>query len=99
MAGDVRVEAQRLLASADSIKTNRDRIQSLLDEAKGIITSLSSWEGDAKENFLASFTDLTNKFESAYDLITQYINFLNQSAQEYSEAEAERADDNASFEN
>ena len=98
MAGDVRVEAQKLIASGDNIKTNRDRIKALLDDAQQTITNLSSWEGDAKENFLASFTDLRNKFETAYDVITEYINFLNTSAEQYSQAEAERANDNATFE-
>ena len=98
MAGDVRVEAQKLIASGDNIKTNRDRIKALLDDAQQTITSLSSWEGDAKENFQASFTDLRNKFETVYEVITEYINFLNTSAEQYSKAEAERANDNATFE-
>ena len=98
MAGDVKVEAQKLVTASDNIKTQRDRIRGLLDEAKSIVTSLSSWEGDAKDNFLAAFTDLENSFNAAYDLISSYITFLNESATEYSDAEAERANDNASFE-
>ena len=98
MAGDVRVEAQRLVASGESFKTQRNRIQSLLDEAQSTITNLGSWEGDAKDNFLAAFSDLKSQFDEAYNLITDYINFLNSAAEQYSAAEAERAEDNASFE-
>lgn len=99
MAGDVRVEAQKLVASGEAIKTQRDRIKGLLDEAQSTVTNLSSWEGDAKDNFLAAFTDLQNSFSAAYDLITQYVNFLNNAAEQYSKTESERAQDNATFEN
>lgn len=98
MAGDVKVEAQKLVAAGENIKTQRDRIKGLLDEAKGIVKNLSSWEGDAKDNFLAAFTDLENSFNAAYELISSYITFLNDAATEYSKAEADRANDNASFE-
>ena len=98
MAGDVRVEAQKLVAAGENIKTQRDRIKGLLDEAKGIVTNLSSWEGDAKSNFMSAFTNLENQMEDAQALITEYVNFLNRSGEEYSKAEAARAEDNATFE-
>ena len=98
MAGDVRVEAQKLVAAGENIKTQRDRIKGLLDEAKGIVTNLSSWEGDAKSNFMSAFTNLENQMEDAQALITEYVNFLNRSGEEYSKAEAARAEDNSTFE-
>ena len=99
MAGDVRVESQKLVASGEVMKSQRDRIQGLLDDAKATVTGLSSWEGDAKQNFESGFNGMSAQFDEAYNLITEYVNFLNNAAEEYSKAEAERAEDNATFEN
>lgn len=99
MAGDVKVEAQRLITSADVFKTNQSRINGLLQDAHDTVASLSSWEGDAKNNFMVAFNDLSERIQEKSAELTPYINFLNESAEKYSQAEAERAEDNATFEN
>lgn len=85
-----------ILATASEIKAKAEQLRSYNEQFKArqgdLLTRETSlcgmWEGQAKETFDKAFKSDTEQMTNFYNLMTQYIQTLEQIATEYEKAES-----------
>lgn len=89
MASQITVSTRELNSKAQTLQTNNQRLNTLIDQLRTQEASLCSmWEGDAKDEFDKAFRSDINQMKNFYDAIKDYVVKLNEIIKNYDEAEA-----------
>lgn len=86
----MRIDTDQIGATAQEIKRLNEEIKTLLEKSKSSVTSLeSTWRGEAATASIESYRTFSEKyFQSYYDVINQYVVFLEKNVKEgYQETE------------
>jgi WXG100 family type VII secretion target len=82
------VKPDVLVAKAGEITGEKGTIQSLMEEAKSNITSLTgSWKSEAAEEFQNRFKQLYDDIDAVLAILAEYISDLTEAADLYRNAE------------
>lgn len=89
MASQITVSTRELNSKAQTLQTNNQRLNTLIDQLRTQEASLCSmWEGDAKDEFDKAFRSDINQMKNFYEAIKDYVVKLNEIIKNYDEAEA-----------
>ena len=93
----MRIDTDQIGATAQEIKTLNEDIKTLLEKTKTTVSSLeNSWKGEAATSSIEAYRTFSEKyFQSYYDVINQYVVFLDKNVKEGYQ-ETERANINIS---
>ena len=95
---NVKVTSSLVRNIKDQVNSDNERMSELIERANARIQGLVSWEGEAKITYLQTFNALKNDLDKGYQMIRdQYVPFMEQTAQNYDDAEAALKASNASF--
>lgn len=86
---EIQVNSQMLRDSAQQLKSELSNFQNITQEVSNGLNSLSNtWTGEAFTNFQTNVQALNPTFEKYAEVINQYADFLNTSADQYEQTEA-----------
>lgn len=86
---EIKVNSQMLRDSASKITSELNNFQQITNEVSNGLNSLSqTWTGEAFTNFQENVHALNPTFEKYAEVIKQYADFLNTSAEQYDQTEA-----------
>ena len=84
----IKVNSTVMREKASSFKTVANSVKVFTGEMTNEVESLkSTWEGESAETLVNKFRGLADDFESIYETIISYADFLEQAAQAYDNAE------------
>ena len=95
---NVKVTSSLVRGVKTEVERDNEHMKELIERANSRIQGLVSWEGEAKNQYLQTFNSLKADLDKGYEMIkTQYVPFMEQTAQNYDSAEAALKASNASF--
>lgn len=95
---NVKVTSDMVRDVKSQVERDNERMKDLIERANNRIQGLVSWEGEAKNQYLQTFNSLKSDLDKGYEMIkTQYVPFMEKTAQSYDSAEASLKASNASF--
>ncbi len=95
---NVKITSSLVRNVKDQVNSDNERMKDLIERANSRIQGLVSWEGEAKNQYLQTFNALKADLDKGYQMIRdQYVPFMEQTAQNYDDAEAALKASNASF--
>ena len=95
---NVKVTSDMVRSVKDQVNIDNEKMKELIERANNRIQGLVSWEGEAKQQYLQTFNALKADLDKGYEMIrTQYVPFMEQTAQNYDDAETALKASNASF--
>lgn len=83
---EIRVNSEMLRSASAEIKQQGNNFNDLMSQVSQILTSIN-WEGSASESFKEKVNALKPTMERYYQVITEYGQFLETSAEQYEQAE------------
>lgn len=93
MDGNIKVDPQKLISTADEFNTTGGQVKGLTDQMLSIIDSLKSvWEGEASTTYNTKFHQLEDDMNKMYRMIEEHVRDLNEMAQQYITAENANVD-------
>lgn len=80
MAGTIKISSDQVEAIATNLENNNNKLKTTLEESQTSIKSLSStWQGEASQATISAYDSFAaNYFETYYDVIKAYVQFLRQ---------------------
>lgn len=97
---EIKVSSQVLRDASSQITNELTNFSNITDEIKQGLSSLSSsWEGEAFNSFMSQLNALTPSLEKYAEVISEYANFLNTTAEQYETTEAAAQSETDSLEN
>ena len=95
---NVKVTSDMVRSVKEQVNIDNEKMKELIERANNRIQGLVSWEGEAKQQYLQTFNALKADLDKGYEMIrTQYVPFMEQTAQNYDDAETALKASNASF--
>ena len=95
---NVKVTSSLVRGVKTEVERDNEHMKELIERANSRIQGLVSWEGEAKNQYLQTFNSLKADLDKGYEMIkTQYVPFMEKTAQNYDSAEAALKASNASF--
>ncbi len=86
---EIKVNSQMLRDASTSLMAELGNFQQITNDVSTGLNNLSNdWTGEAFNNFQANVQALNPTFEKYAEVINQYADFLNKSADQYDQAEA-----------
>lgn len=86
---EILTNTAQLRSQADTLKELNDTFKSSVNQLESTEnTLLGMWDGDAKDAFDKAFKSDKIQMDNFYNAIAQYVNVLNQIADNYDAAEA-----------
>lgn len=84
---EIRVNSELLRGASSTIKQQANTFSDLMSQVSQILTSIN-WEGSAHDSFVEKVNSLRPTMDRYYQVITEYGQFLETSAEQYEQAEA-----------
>jgi len=85
---EFKVNSAQLTSTATTINGKLEEFRSLTDNISNALSSLgSAWSGEAYNAFMEKFNEMQPSFSSYAEVISSYVTFLNQTAEQYEQAE------------
>lgn len=85
---EFRVSPQTLQQKAEELRGINSRFKSAIETLQQQEASLNGqWDGDAHDAFHSAFTNDVTRMTTFYSAVEEYVQKLNQIAQEYNKAE------------
>ena len=86
---DVKITFEEVKTKANEIHTCNVNLDQALKDIKTNITSLDAqWTSDASDTIRGKINGMQSKFQTYYDIIESYVEFLNTTASTYQSTEA-----------
>lgn len=78
MAGQMKLNSDQIIQIANNLDALNNKLRDELNNSKATVDGLSSvWTGEAANATKDAYNEFATKFfESYYDIINQYVNFL-----------------------
>jgi WXG100 family type VII secretion target len=85
---DIKITFEEVRAKATEIRGYNDTLTTTLENIKNAINALEAeWTSDTSDTIRAKITGMQPKFDSYKEVIESYAQFLNNTADEYEQAE------------
>ena len=88
MDGIIKVDPQKLIATADDFNMTGNQVKCLTEQMMTKVTSMNSvWEGEASAAYINKFKELQDDMDRMFSMISEHVKDLNEMAQQYITAE------------
>lgn len=89
MAGTISVTPEELRRSAQDVNGKVNEYVSLYRKLYGEVDSIGThWTGEANQNYVKQIKGFEKEFENLKNVLTAYVDFLNEAARVYEQTEA-----------